>query len=146
MAGKKESLDLAIVFSLKDEKGSLRNALKAFEDLDINLTHIESRRSKSNPGTEYDIYTQCVCAEEKKSDLLNKLDSYSSDVKVVQEEVIERRGDTIPWYPRTIYDLQRCCTNLFKYGDELAPDHPGFGDETYVERRRYIAKVAKEYS
>lgn len=49
------------------------------------------------------------------------------------------------WFPRHISDLHRCCTALFKYGSDLASDHPGYGDTEYVQRRRVIAEIAKDY-
>ena len=146
-------IDLAIIFSLKDEKGALRRALEAFEAMDISLSHIESRPSQTNPGVEYDFYARCGCSEDKRGDLVARLKSYSTGVRTVQDEPgIEREPkpqvteNDVPWFPKSVHDLHRCCTNLFKYGQELTADHPGFGDETYVERRKHFAKVAMEYS
>ena len=50
-----------------------------------------------------------------------------------------------PWFPRHISDLRRGCTAVFKYGDELTADHPGYGDEDYVQRRKVIAQLSKNY-
>ena len=144
-----------IIFSLKEEKGALRRALKAFEDLDISLSHIESRSSKTNPTTEYDFFAEFTCSEtQKKTELVAELNTYATSVRIVrnglpdtksaQADLWEKEG--VPWFPKTIHDLHCCCTNLLKYGHELTPDHPGFGDVAYIERRKHIAKVAKEYS
>ena len=146
-----EVQNTVIVFSLKEEKGALRKALKAFEDLDVTLSHIESRSSRIKPDTEYDFFAEFVCSEPtRRNELVAKLNSYATSVKVVQNglgiESTEAANDKVPWFPRTIHDLRRCCTNLFKYGDELTLDHPGFGDTAYVERRKHIAKIAKEYT
>ena len=141
-----------IIFSLKEEKGALRRALKAFEDLDISLSHIESRSSKINPGIEYDFFAEFICSEpQKRTELVAKLNTYATSVRIVEnrpgtKSADVRQKENVPWFPKTIHDLQRCCTNLFKYGHELTPDHPGFGDATYVERRKHIAKVAKQYT
>lgn len=54
-------------------------------------------------------------------------------------------SDQRPWFPRHISDLHRCCTALFKYGEELGADHPGYGDEQYVQRRKVIAEISKNY-
>ena len=145
---------LSIIFSLKDEKGALRKALKVFDDLDISLSHIESRPSKTNPGAEYDFYVKCVCSEVKRLELVDRLIGHVTSVRVLQEDSSSLTcqtdsspsKDNIPWFPKSIKDLHRCCANLFKYGHELTPDHPGFGDAAYVERRKHIAKVAKEYT
>ena len=147
-----ETVKAVIVFSLKEEKGALRRALKAFEDLDVSLSHIESRSSKINPGTEYDFFAEFVCSEpHKRIELVAKLSTYATSVRILEnglgrEGADMREKEGAPWFPKTIHDLQRCCTNLFKYGDELSPDHPGFGDATYVERRKHIAEVAKQYT
>ena len=143
-----------IIFSLKEEKGALRRALKAFEDLDISLTHIESRSSKTIPEVEYDFFAEFVCSEpEKTTELVAKLNIYATTVRIVENGLSTKNTEVqikddydIPWFPKTIQDLHRCCTNLFKYGHELTPEHPGFGDVTYVDRRKQIAKVAKEYT
>ncbi len=143
-----------IIFSLKEEKGGLRRALKAFEDLDISLSHIESRASKINPATEYDFFAEFnTCSEtQKRTELVAKLSTYATSVRVVENSIPVTKGvdvlqetEGVPWFPKTIHDLHRCCTNLLKYGHELTADHPGFGDATYIERRKHIAKVAKEY-
>ena len=47
------------------------------------MTHIESRPSKSNPGNEYDFYVDYVCSEEKRVELVSKLNGYSSSVSVL---------------------------------------------------------------
>ena len=141
----KESV--VVIFSLKDERGALRRALKAFDDLDINLSHIESRHSKTRPDQECDIYAQFSCTSEKKTaKLISELGCYATNVRILQDESKALEQGDSPWFPKSIHELHRCCTNLFKYGHELTPDHPGFGDEAYVERRKHIAKVAQEYA
>ncbi len=54
-------------------------------------------------------------------------------------------ADQRPWFPKHISDLHRCCTALFKYGHDLGVDHPGYGDEQYVQRRKVIAEISKNY-
>ena len=51
----------------------------------------------------------------------------------------------VPWFPENISEVRKCCTTLFKYGAELGADHPGYGDQSYVERRREIAELSKNY-
>ncbi len=41
----------SIIFSVKHESGSLFSVLKIFSDADINLTRIESRPTRNNPGS-----------------------------------------------------------------------------------------------
>ena len=148
-AGRSKSV---IIFSLTEEKGALRRALKAFEDLDISLSHIESRSSKINPGVEYDFFAEFICPElQKRTELVAQLNTYATSVRIVENGPETKTADvwekeSVPWFPKTIHDVRRCCTSLFKYGDELTPDHPGFGDAAYMERRKHIAEVAKKYT
>ena len=47
------------------------------------MTHIESRPSKTNPGTEYDFYVDYICSEEKRAKLVKTLNSYTTSVNVL---------------------------------------------------------------
>ena len=60
---------------------------------DINLTHIESRPSKNNPGKEYDFYTSCgECSQEKVDHLLELLKPLVTYVSVEQSNTIKDEG------------------------------------------------------
>ncbi len=50
------------------------------------MTHLESRPSKTNPGSEYDFYTDCVCPPEKKEELLTLLRENSLSVNVLSRD------------------------------------------------------------
>ena len=53
-----------------------------FQELGINMTHIESRPSKSCPGSEYEFYADCEGVED--GDLLvEKLQVYASNISVL---------------------------------------------------------------
>ena len=53
------------------------------QELGINMTHIESRPSKTNPGVEYDFFVNYVCSEEKRTELVGKLSCYSTSINVL---------------------------------------------------------------
>ena len=80
-------------------------------------------------------------SSETSSELIEGLKHFSSHMRLPSAEP----DDQHPWFPKHISELKRCCTALFKYGSELATDHPGYGDEHYVQRRRTIADVSKNY-
>lgn len=62
------------------------------QKLGINMTHIESRPSKSNPGAEYDFYVECSCTDEQKQKLLEELKNYSTNTSILSRDPTENEG------------------------------------------------------
>ncbi len=62
------------------------------QKLGINMTHLESRPSKSSPGNEYDFYVECTCTEELKDKLLEELKQLSSTVNVLSRNPSKDEG------------------------------------------------------
>lgn len=111
------------------------------------MNHLETRPSKSAEDSvaetrvsTTDYYVEFVSpSQEVTRTLLYELDKISSNIIVLPSQ-----AENI-WFPRHISELHRCCTSLFKYGHELASDHPGYGDTDYEKRRKDIAEIAKDY-
>lgn len=131
---------ISIVFSLKEEVGSLARALKLFEDHKVNMSHIESRPSRRSKS-EYDFYVDC---EELQGPKLTKF------VEALKGQALsitlhsEDGGDSsdVPWFPRKIADLDKFANRVLSYGAELDSDHPGFTDPVYRARRKQFADIA----
>ena len=114
---------------------------RPFQEGESKRTPVSSTREDINVNHKIDYYMEFVTPSQKVTEeLLSKLDKISSSVIVVFTSAHNK-----VWFPQHITELHRCCTTLFKYGHELAPDHPGYGDGEYEKRRKEIAEISKNY-
>ncbi|XP_032155347.1 phenylalanine-4-hydroxylase isoform X2 [Sapajus apella] len=134
---------ISLIFSLKEEVGALAKVLRLFEENDINLTHIESRPSRLKKD-EYEFFTHL----DKRSlpALANIIKILRHDIGATVHELSrDKKKDTVPWFPRTIQELDRFANQILSYGAELDADHPGFKDPVYRARRKQFADIAYNY-
>ena len=61
---------------------SLPNSSLLVQNLGVNLTHIESRPSITNPGQEYDFYLDCQCDRDTLARLVQELEGFAVKVSV----------------------------------------------------------------
>ena len=54
--------------------------------------------------------------------------------------------DEIPWFPKTITDLNLIGRKVLTGGEQLSSDHPGFNDLTYLKRRDEIVQISNSYN
>ena len=62
------------------------------QELSINMSHIESRPSKTNPGKEYDFYVDYICSEEKRAELVTKLKEYTTSINLLSRSPQQDEG------------------------------------------------------
>ncbi|XP_015515005.1 tryptophan 5-hydroxylase 1 isoform X1 [Neodiprion pinetum] len=148
----------SVIFSLKNQVGGLARALQVFQDLGVNVVHIESRRSAQR-GPEYEILVDVECDGKRMEQLMRML---SREVAAINLAQYEQTGNIpqpptlsaapsfdfsevdMPWFPRKIADLDQA-QKVLMYGSDLDADHPGFKDPVYRRRRETFAEIANSY-
>ncbi|KAI9141522.1 Biopterin-dependent aromatic amino acid hydroxylase-domain-containing protein [Paraphysoderma sedebokerense] len=140
----------SLLFSISDKVGALDEVLKILKELNINLTRIESRPSKTSEW-DYDFFVDFITDAQNQIDqCVAQLNASSSvkQVKVVSSGVssdVQVSDKQVPWFPRKLSDLDTFADKVLEYGSDLEADHPGFKDPLYRARRAEITKIARTY-
>ncbi|XP_052807397.1 tryptophan 5-hydroxylase 1-like isoform X2 [Mya arenaria] len=143
----------SMIFSLRNTIGCLVNALKVFEENHINVVHIESRRSE-RAADMFDIYVDLETDHIRLQELIRRLKKQVASITLNDFPVPQSPAfgmspkETLtlsPWFPKTVYDLDRSANRVLMYGTELDADHPGFTDKVYRQRRAFFTEVALNY-
>uniref|UniRef100_A0A8C2WL08 Tryptophan hydroxylase 1 n=1 Tax=Cyclopterus lumpus TaxID=8103 RepID=A0A8C2WL08_CYCLU len=129
-----------IIFSLKNEVGSLVRALRLFQEKHVNLVHIESRKSKRK-NSDFEIFVDCDTDHEQLKELTQLLRTHTDVVEITPFGNSSLPDDDIaglPWFPKKISDLDRSANRVLMYGSDL--EH-----NVYLKRRKYFADLAMSY-
>ncbi|KAH6571795.1 hypothetical protein BASA50_005559 [Batrachochytrium salamandrivorans] len=136
----------SIYFTITDSTDGLDGILALLRSLNISLTRIESRPSKTKG--DYDFYIDFMAKDDAHvSAALNSIAKLAKAVKSVSSGTsdTDSADGTVPWFPRKIADLDSFAERVLSYGEELDADHPGFTDLVYRERRSAITDSAKRH-
>jgi phenylalanine-4-hydroxylase len=116
--------------------GRLLEILKVMSSLHVNMTRVESKPKRGV----VDVFEITI-------DFDGEVD-HDNTAKVVS--ALEASGEQVavfgvPWFPRTLKDLDHFSNKTLDFSDDVGVDHPGFNDAVYRARRTDIVKMAKEY-
>uniref|UniRef100_A0A0G4HQZ4 phenylalanine 4-monooxygenase n=1 Tax=Chromera velia CCMP2878 TaxID=1169474 RepID=A0A0G4HQZ4_9ALVE len=131
---------VGVGFSLEDRKGALLQVLKVFERHDVSLTRIENKPSPLDSSLQlFFVHFEGKWDDDKTTSLLADLNRLTS------REVYPLPTVSVPWFPRSLKDIDAFSKSTLDAGTELDSDHPGFSDADYRRRREVIVKNAMEY-
>ncbi|XP_078311167.1 phenylalanine-4-hydroxylase-like [Crassostrea virginica] len=137
---------VGIVFSLPDIECELPIVLEIFKSHQVKLHHIESRPSKQS-SSDFEFFVSC---DNKTGGLKESLEAVKGIAKNFR--LISPSEDTVPWFPKTLSELDRSANKIIRDGSKLDSDHPdsahtsdGFANPVYRARRKEMADIALSY-
>lgn len=128
----------SLLVTIKHQVGALDDVLAVVRKFGLNLTKIESRPSKALQDA-FDIFMDFGEPSEnlpKASEEIKKL--------AVTATLLSPLGEFV-WFPRKPTDFDEVSKRVVSYGDELAPNHPGYHDEEYRRRRKELGLISLNY-
>ena len=132
----------SLILNFKNDSNEhLLNALRIFSSNKWKLTYISSQPITTLDQSKGDSFVVSI----ESSDFSN----YNKALGQLQSLGInaeEKSSIVVPWFPRTLSDLDGLDQTTLTAGVELECDHPGFKDIEYRKRREDISRIAFEHN
>ncbi|KAM3718762.1 Tyrosine 3-monooxygenase [Dirofilaria immitis] len=149
---------IAVILAAEEDSSQfLSTILMEYEANNIRMKHLEIRPErerngsymvsdmKKNSKVKFEIFTDCECT---KNAFLNTAKCLSDQYHIERLNVYNNTDGPlgkIQWFPKHIADLDKCYHCVVKYEPTSDPRHPGYGDESYIQRREQLNIIAKAY-
>ncbi|WKX94748.1 hypothetical protein Q1695_011762 [Nippostrongylus brasiliensis] len=132
----------AVLSSTGDLAPFVGAVVSAFANKGIVISHVETRKDKS--GREWDLLADC---EGTKGQVIAAASDLTQKFQQLTEIALYRRNGSseVPWFPRHISELDKCSHCITKYEPTTDPRHPGYGDQAYIARRKFLNDQAMTY-
>ncbi|KAM3586923.1 hypothetical protein VKS41_001972 [Umbelopsis sp. WA50703] len=145
MSPASNTLTCNLHFSITDSIGKLESCLAALKAMNISLTRIESRPSKTSDW-DYDFFIEFQAENQSQVvEVVESLKKHSTQVRVIGSGTAGQGETSVPWFPRKMSDLDSFAEKVLEMGEDLSADHPGAKDPVYRKRRTEIVQIAKTY-
>ncbi|ETO05966.1 hypothetical protein RFI_31435 [Reticulomyxa filosa] len=130
-----------ILFGTKDSTGALAECLPVFTESKVDMTKIESTYGVNSNATHF-IVDMAVGPEDKRIEkIISGLQKKS--VALFARQIPPR---LVPWFPITSEEVNSLALLVLEGGIDLQnPEHPGFNDPEYRQRRQQIADFASSF-
>lgn len=128
---------------LDEKPGTLLQIQEIFSKNNVNITY-QTYKIKKFPNLKSKSLEIFLDFDGKTSDnnIKNALIELKSKITSSNPLII----DEIPWFPKTILDLNLIGRKVLTGGEQLSSDHPGFNDLTYLKRRDEIIQISNSYN
>uniref|UniRef100_A0A914XKN3 Biopterin-dependent aromatic amino acid hydroxylase family profile domain-containing protein n=2 Tax=Plectus sambesii TaxID=2011161 RepID=A0A914XKN3_9BILA len=143
-ASSDQPMHFAAVLSCKGSKTFLATLVQELNNERIELKHLETRQKADGANSgRYEVLIECTSTKQaflkaacrlESNEMLTKLELYKPD-----------RQAQSPWFPTSVWELDKCGTVVTKYEPEIDIRHPGYGDAGYIARRAHLAEVASKF-
>ena len=104
----------SVYFTVPDKVGALENILSTLRKLQISLTRIESRPSRTKG--DYDFFVDFVAEPTKIQAAVKEIQKVSKGVNIVSSGNSDAGVGEVPWFPRKLSDLDTFSEKVLSYG------------------------------
>lgn len=132
-----------IKLALTDRPGELIKVLQILYEHNINLSCLSTKPSLHYNNQNAKIIDISIDFETEKNE--TKVEAAIRKLKDFNQSVTFNSLKEVPWFPKSLLDLNKIGRDIKVGGETLLNDHPGFYDPIYKARRTEIEQDSKDF-